>query len=66
MKGVLGVYSLIDLSRNIIPVRIINVNDKSKVIQKGGVVAICAMIIHTDRNHELSAAETSETLNDEL
>ena len=41
-KRVLVASSLVDLSRNVIPVRIVNVGDKAKVIMEGEVLATSA------------------------
>lgn len=52
--------------KNAMPVRIANLSDKSMVIKKGVVLATCAPITCIDRKHQLTAAKSSETLQNEL
>ncbi|GFU31355.1 retrovirus-related Pol polyprotein from transposon 412 [Trichonephila clavipes] len=40
--GVMIVLSVVDLSKSLIPVRVANISDKTRIIQEGEVIAACA------------------------
>ncbi|GBM09386.1 Retrovirus-related Pol polyprotein from transposon 297 [Araneus ventricosus] len=44
-KGVLVVAALVVLKREAIPVRVLNLNNKSKVLDKGAVIATCEPVV---------------------
>ncbi|KAF8787459.1 Sequestosome-1 like protein [Argiope bruennichi] len=48
--GVLVASSVVDLSNSVIPVRVANISDKTKIIQKGEVLATCTPVTCIDRN----------------
>ena len=54
--------SLVDLSRNVIPVRVVNVGDKARVIKEGDVLATCVPVICINRNLQATITESSDTL----
>ncbi|GFU52674.1 retroviral aspartyl protease family protein [Trichonephila clavipes] len=47
--GVLIASSVVDLSNSVIPVRIANISDKTRTIQEGQVIAVCAPFTCLDR-----------------
>ncbi|GFW99272.1 hypothetical protein TNCV_3980971 [Trichonephila clavipes] len=47
--GVLVAYSVMDLSKPIIPVRVANMSDKTRIIQKGEVLTAYALVTCVDR-----------------
>ncbi|GFS37938.1 retroviral aspartyl protease family protein [Nephila pilipes] len=62
IRGVVVASSLVDLSRNVIPVRIANISDKTKVIKEGEVLATYTPVNCINRNFQLSLSESSDTL----
>ncbi|GBM52962.1 hypothetical protein AVEN_111314-1 [Araneus ventricosus] len=40
-KGVLVAATLVDLEKEAIPVRVLNLNNKSKILDKGAIIASC-------------------------
>ena len=36
--------SFVDLSRNVVPVKVVNVGDGAKIMYKGEVLAVCAPV----------------------
>ena len=61
-KGVLMTSSLLNLSRNVIPVRVVNVGEKARVIKEGEVLAACAPVTCINQNLQVTLAESSDTL----
>ncbi|GFW18443.1 retrovirus-related Pol polyprotein from transposon 412 [Trichonephila clavipes] len=47
--GVLIASSVVDLSKSVIPVRVANISDKTRIIQEGEVIAACAPVTCVDR-----------------
>ncbi|GFU31377.1 retrovirus-related Pol polyprotein from transposon 412 [Trichonephila clavipes] len=47
--GVMIVLSVVDLSKSVIPVRVANISDKTRIIQEGEVIAACAPGTCVDR-----------------
>ncbi|KAF8786417.1 hypothetical protein HNY73_008137 [Argiope bruennichi] len=47
--GMLVASSVVDLSKSVIPVRVANISDKTKIIQKGEVLATCTPVTCIDR-----------------
>ncbi|GBM36176.1 hypothetical protein AVEN_218199-1 [Araneus ventricosus] len=72
-KGVLMAATLIDIKREIIPVRVLNLKNKPKIVDKGDVTAMCEPVVDIFANpHEFSEAqhlpsilENLEILNEE-
>ena len=54
--------SLVDLSRNVIPVRVVNVGDKERVVKEGEVLATCAPVTCINRNLQATITLPSDTL----
>ncbi|GBM48171.1 hypothetical protein AVEN_138302-1 [Araneus ventricosus] len=44
-KGVLVAATLVDLEREAIPVRVLNLNNKPKILDKGTVIATCEPVV---------------------
>ncbi|GBM94690.1 hypothetical protein AVEN_274910-1 [Araneus ventricosus] len=44
-KGVLGAATLVDLEREAIPVRVLNLNNTPKILDKGDVIATCEPVV---------------------
>ena len=65
-KGILLASLLVDLLRNVIPVRVVNVNDKARVIKEGEVLAICAPVTCINRNHQATMVESFDTTVSEI
>ncbi|GFU21653.1 retrovirus-related Pol polyprotein from transposon 412 [Trichonephila clavipes] len=63
--GVLIASSVVDLSNSVIPVRIANISDKTRTIQEGKVIAVCAPVTCIDRkcnSQDLSSEDLVEGL----
>ena len=60
--GVLVASSLVDVSRNVIPVRVINMSDKARVIKEGEMLAACAPVTCINRNLQSTIIESSDNL----
>ncbi|GBL72309.1 hypothetical protein AVEN_115262-1 [Araneus ventricosus] len=57
-KGVLVVATLIDLEREAIPIRVLNLNNKPKILDKGTVTATCEPVADiVTRPQEFSGAQ---------
>ncbi|KMQ82414.1 retroviral aspartyl protease family protein, partial [Lasius niger] len=65
-KGVLVASTLVDLTNTIIPVRVANVSDKTRVIKKGEVFATCTPITCINKVSAPPVATSSESLTSEL
>ncbi|GFT72103.1 retrovirus-related Pol polyprotein from transposon opus [Trichonephila clavipes] len=48
-EGVLIASSVVDLSKSVIPVRVANISDKTRLIQEGELIAACAPVASVDR-----------------
>ncbi|GFT35149.1 retrovirus-related Pol polyprotein from transposon 297 [Trichonephila clavipes] len=48
-EGVLIASSVVDLSMSVIPVRVANISDKTRLIQEGELIAACAPVTSVDR-----------------
>ncbi|GFT34843.1 retroviral aspartyl protease family protein [Nephila pilipes] len=67
IRGVLVASSLVDLSRNVIPVRVANIiSDKAKVIKEGEVLATCTPVTCINRIFQATLSESSDSLINEL
>ena len=58
--------SLADLSRNGIPVRAVNVDDKARIIKEGEVLTTCAPVTYINRNLLVTITESSDALINEI
>ncbi|GFY15077.1 retrovirus-related Pol polyprotein from transposon 412 [Trichonephila clavipes] len=47
--GVLMVSSVVDLSKSVIPVRVASISDKTRTIQEGEIISVCAPVTSVDR-----------------
>ncbi|GBN23365.1 hypothetical protein AVEN_43980-1, partial [Araneus ventricosus] len=57
-KGVLVAATLVDLEMEVIPVRVLNLNKKSKILDKGDVIATCEPVVDiVARPQEFSGAQ---------
>ncbi|GBM30021.1 Retrovirus-related Pol polyprotein from transposon 297 [Araneus ventricosus] len=57
-KGVLVAATLVDLEMEVIPVRVLNLNNKSKILDKGDVIATCEPVVDiVARPQEFSGAQ---------
>ncbi|GBM70786.1 hypothetical protein AVEN_127334-1 [Araneus ventricosus] len=57
-KGVLVVATLVDLEREAIPIRVLNLNNKPKILDKGAVVATCEPVVDIfARSQKFSGAQ---------
>ncbi|GBL79619.1 hypothetical protein AVEN_218347-1 [Araneus ventricosus] len=57
-KGVLVAATLVDLEMEAIPVRVLNLNNKSKILDKGDVIATCEPVVDiVARPQEFSGAQ---------
>lgn len=65
-RGVLVASSLVDLSRNVIPVRIANISDKAKVMKEGDVLQTCTPVTCITQNFQALLSESSDALISEL
>lgn len=65
-KGVMVASTLVDLSQESIPVRVLNISDKPKVIRKGEVLATCAPVTCIEKSSSLRSNEPPENLRKEL
>ncbi|GFT67263.1 retrovirus-related Pol polyprotein from transposon 412 [Nephila pilipes] len=65
-RGVLVASSLVDLSRNVIPVSVANIRDKAKVIKEAEVLATCTPVTSINRNFQATLYESSDSLISEL
>ncbi|GBM49760.1 Transposon Ty3-G Gag-Pol polyprotein [Araneus ventricosus] len=71
-KGVLVAATLVDLEREAIPVRVLNLNNTSKILDKGAVIATCEPVVDivarpqefSEAQHLSSILESLEMLNE--
>ncbi|GBN12509.1 hypothetical protein AVEN_17638-1 [Araneus ventricosus] len=72
-KDVLVAAKLVDLKREAIPVRVLNLKNKPKIVDKGDVIATCEPVVDifarpqefSEAQHLLSILESLEILNEE-
>ncbi|GBO21022.1 hypothetical protein AVEN_82598-1 [Araneus ventricosus] len=72
-KGVLVTAALVDLEMEVIPVRVLNLNNKLKILDKGDVIATCEPVVDivarpqecSGAQHLPSTLETFQILNEE-
>ncbi|GBM48424.1 Retrovirus-related Pol polyprotein from transposon 412 [Araneus ventricosus] len=72
-KGVLVAATLVDLEREAIPVRVLNLNNKPKILDKGDVIATCEPVVDivarpqefSGEQHLQSTLENLQILNEE-
>ncbi|GBN17969.1 hypothetical protein AVEN_161553-1 [Araneus ventricosus] len=72
-KGVLVAATLVDLKREVIPFRVLNLKNKPKIVDKGDVIATCEPVVDifshphefSDAQHLPSISENLEILNEE-
>ena len=60
------VSSLVDLSKNVIPVRFVNVDGKVRVIKEGEVLATCVPVTCINRSLQATITVSSNTLISEI
>ncbi|GBM96359.1 hypothetical protein AVEN_120873-1 [Araneus ventricosus] len=65
-KGMMVAKTLVVLSKGTIPVRVINLSDKPKVIKKGEVLAKCAPVTCIERSPYLTSNQSFECLRREF
>ncbi|GBM19405.1 Retrovirus-related Pol polyprotein from transposon 297 [Araneus ventricosus] len=64
-KGVLVAATLVDLEMEAIPVRVLNLNNKPKILDKGDVIATCEPVVDiVARSQEFSGAQHLPKLNE--
>ncbi|GFU38513.1 retroviral aspartyl protease family protein [Nephila pilipes] len=59
---VLVASSFVDISRNVIPVRMANISDRAKVTKEGEVLVTCTPMTCINRNFQAILSESSDTL----
>ncbi|GBM21041.1 hypothetical protein AVEN_5757-1 [Araneus ventricosus] len=72
-KGVLVAATLVDLEREAIPIRVLNLNNKPKILDKGTVIATCEPVVDivvrpqefSGAHHLPSTLDNLEILNEE-
>ncbi|GBN10661.1 hypothetical protein AVEN_207631-1 [Araneus ventricosus] len=72
-KGVLGAATLVDLKREAIPVRVLNLDNKPKIVGKGAVIATCEPVVaivarpqeFSELQHLSSMSQNLEGINEE-
>ncbi|GBM65528.1 hypothetical protein AVEN_83380-1 [Araneus ventricosus] len=72
-EGVLVAATLVDLEREAIPIRVLNLNNKPKFLDKGAVIATCEPVLDivacpqefSGAQHLQSTLENIEILNEE-
>ncbi|GFU49986.1 retrovirus-related Pol polyprotein from transposon 412, partial [Nephila pilipes] len=65
-KGVLIASTLVDITKEAIPVRCANVSDKPKIVKKGEVLVTCTPVTCVERSSFLTSNESSENLTEDL
>ncbi|GFT76639.1 retrovirus-related Pol polyprotein from transposon 17.6 [Nephila pilipes] len=65
-KGVLVASTLVDITKEAIPVRCANVSDKPKIIKKGEVLATCTPVTCVERSSFQTSNVSSENLTEDL
>ncbi|GFS65127.1 retroviral aspartyl protease family protein [Trichonephila clavipes] len=65
-NGLLIASTLVDLSRKTIPVRICNVTEKSRVFQKGEVLATCSPVTCVCKSSSLLLSNSPQQLTPDL
>ncbi|GFS99683.1 retrovirus-related Pol polyprotein from transposon 17.6 [Nephila pilipes] len=65
-KGVLLASTLVDITKEAIPVRCANVSDKQKIIKKGKVLATCTPVTYLERSSFQTSNVSSENLTEDL
>ena len=65
-KGVLVGASLVDLSQNVVPVRVANISDGARVIRKGDEIATCTPVISIEKESGEMSSEPLENLVEDL
>ena len=66
IKRVLMVSSFVDLSRNVIAMRVINVGDKVRTIKEGKVLATYIPVTCINQNCDVAVAQSSDALVSEI
>lgn len=61
-KGVLVVLMIVDLSKETILVRVVNITDTLRFIKKGEVLAMCAAVTNVKRNSHKITNQPSKNL----
>ncbi|GFU89541.1 retrovirus-related Pol polyprotein from transposon 412 [Trichonephila clavipes] len=64
--GVLIASSVVDLSNSVIPVRIANISDRTRIIQEGEVIAACAPVTCVDRKSNSQDHSSDDLVKDLL
>ncbi|GFT19527.1 retrovirus-related Pol polyprotein from transposon opus [Nephila pilipes] len=65
-KGVLVAATLVDITKEAIPVRCVHVSDKPKIIKKGEVLATCTPVTCVERSSFLTSNVSSENLKEDM